>query len=245
MDTWGELGRKALEELSVLPVDSPFATAAQERSTMAKFKDIIDEFVVQGFIIPGFERQTLTAAAPVKTAYELGPGRDIPTTTVPIRMKDVTYNSATLTTPYPLDEVSFSTYQERQWPRTYQGLYPCEFYYELHGNFATLYLDTSPTVGDELELTWPRFLLPDGPLDPTTEAVIPLGWGRFLYLALAADLLNVYRTDAQRARNIQMKAAAARDTIVDNNHRANRNKVDPMFQTPRRSMMSTMRGSWR
>lgn len=243
MSTWNELGRKALEELGALPLGSPFETTAQEKSTLARFKDILDGFVVQGYIIPGYERIEYTITAPVQVSYTMGPGRDIDTPTPPTRIKDVSYDSANLIDPYTLTEIDFATFQERRWPKRY-GLYPVEFYYELNGAFGTLWFSTNTTPGDKVQITWPRFLLPDGALVPTDEAVIPLGWARFMYLALAADLLNVYMVDRQKARDIRLKAGEARADVLDNNSVAPAIKVDDMFIPQGRSMMDTRRGFW-
>ena len=242
--TWPEIIRMALEEIGAVRPGGQ-VEHLDEISALRKLKALIDTFVLQGFIVPGYERHTFTIAAPVKRSYTLGPGRDIVADTVPIRLRDVSYKGLNWLDWQPLDEINIDTYQHERRAEQTAGR-PWSFYYELGANFGTLNLNTYPTVGDQLELVWPRFLLPEGELDRNAEAVVPLGWGRFLYLALAAELTNSYRIDVKTTRDVQTKAAAAEADIVGNLHVAPRTQTDPMFVTQRRSMVSPMRGSlWR
>ena len=241
MATWGDIGQMALEEVGAVNVGGQ-PERLEELSALRKLKVLIDTFVLDGFIVPGYERRTLTVAGPVKTTYTLGPAHDIEAATVPVRIKDISYKPVGFLDFRPIDEISIDTYQnERRSNLT--GSYPWAFYYELGAVFGTIYFTSSPTVGDQFEIVWPRFLLPDGDLVSSEEAVVPLGWARYLYLALAAELTNSYRLDLKTARDIKYKAAAAKTDIVGNLHTAGRRTVDPMFQIQRRSMR---RGSsWR
>lgn len=239
--TWGEIVTRAYRQFNVKGIGRSL-NSDEMSFGLELLKDKLDAWSLNGHFVPGYERHVVTVPDPAKATYNVGPNEDINVVQVPFRLDSATFKGTTDIDFRPLNKMDHRAYQEIA--TTLQGR-PWGFYYEARHPIGIVSLSSVPLPGDKFAIHYPRYILPDGDLDPISDAVVPLGYERYMYLSLALELSDSQGIAMNRLRRVTHEVTRLETTIREGNRKSPRAFVDSAVRPRPGNMLTRRRGGLR
>ena len=251
MATWAELATDSLHLLSVISLgESPDAVTLGY--CLRKCERMLHSWAADQFLIPGYQRLAHTfedggrvdqvlvlgsEGAPQRVVDGFDDEEDRPLILVsddhPSRIGIVQYLRAGDTQAYPLGELGLSAYMDpRNLSRTTFAI-PSKFYYEYQEDRGLLFLNSLPSSGDTLILTYQTEIPGTRPTvnDGAASTGLPSGFESTIEYNLAVEISSRFDKPDADMRDIRRQARTKKNMLQNKQAPRIEMRVSPSFRS--------------
>lgn len=231
MLTWRQIAHAAGMELSVTSAGGSF-DGTEELYILRRLRALLDSWIIKGWVFPtrGYEELSLTGVA--GRTFEVGAGKDVVTTRVPVRLHSVMLGDS------PLIQTDYlSLLKERGSGKL------THFFYELvsedaatlnlgKGQYGKIHFNHAAVADDDFDIVFQNTLLPTGDLVAGDVADVMPGYERLVIFHLALELANTYEKDTNNYNRIKLIADELMLDVMEMNKDLYAAVMGSMVKTP-------------
>lgn len=247
---WAELIRDSLIEIGVKEAGEALDTD-ETQDSLRRLRGMLDEFALEGLIVPGFTRRSLTVTV-AQSVYTVGPegsladdaDPDIVAATPIEQIYALNYRRAGQQDSWPMDQTSYPTLSAT---RTLYTNNPTQFFYDRAHPVARLLFDALTTPDDVFQLVYRGHFADIEAADQTSD-ILPRGYREGVMLNLAVKLAPSFGVKEGRSAGLSKTTKdGAKDAIdlwAKRNIGVVEARIDPALRTQRTSQLCPSRYSY-
>ena len=213
--TWNDIVRRAMIEIGALE-GSGTPTTAEFGSGIDDLQSMLDEWALEGLLVPGLAHYKHTIGSPAKSVFTISTDAaqnpdivDIP----PIEIEVLGYRRAGAADEFPMVQTSYVVLKANAYA---EGTVPTLFYYENEDPVGRVFFNTGTLPGDSFTIAGEKYLTP-ADIQGTANHNLPRGYERAVMLNLAISISAQYGVKGGLAQSTMVLAARGKRNITKRN----------------------------